>query len=74
MNKSTVKNHKFYLSMLGLFSMSSVPTLARADDGIASYALDVTAKVASDVRNRGTSDSLNGPGARVSFTLAVGAD
>ncbi|WP_100939753.1 TorF family putative porin [Pseudomonas sp. QS1027] len=70
MNESTVKNNKIYLSVLGLLSMSSVPSLARADDGIASYALDVTAKVASDVRNRGTSDSLNGPGARVSFTLA----
>ena len=68
MKKSTVRN--INVSVLTLISMSSVASAAQADDEIASYSLDVTAKLASDIRNRGTSDSLNGPGAKVSFTLA----
>lgn len=68
MNESVVK--KINISLLALLSMSLVTSQVRADDDIASYSLDVTAKLASDIRNRGTSDSLNNPGARVSFTLA----
>lgn len=45
------------------------PSLAIADE-MASYAIDVTAKAVSDVRTRGISDSLNGPGARVTVQVA----
>ncbi|MBP1143334.1 MULTISPECIES: TorF family putative porin [Pseudomonas] len=45
------------------------PTLAIADE-MSSYAVDVTAKVSSDIRTRGISDSLNRPGAKVTIQVA----
>jgi hypothetical protein len=37
---------------------------------LASYALDIEAKLVSDRRNRGISDSYNRPGAQITFTYA----
>lgn len=55
--------------MAGLLLSGATPTLVLADE-MASYAVDVTARVSSDIRNRGISDSLNGPGAKISIQVA----
>ncbi|UZD97730.1 hypothetical protein LOY64_12250 [Pseudomonas corrugata] len=62
------KNY-FHYSMAGLLLSAAIPSLALADE-MASYAVDVTAKASSDIRTRGVSDSLNGPGARVTIQVA----
>lgn len=55
--------------MAALLLSGATPALALADE-MASYAVDVTARVSSDIRTRGVSDSLNGPGAKVSIQVA----
>ncbi len=51
------------------FAAVSTPSQA-ADAGIASYTVDASATLLSDVRTRGISDSLNKPGLRLSVLAA----
>nr|WP_237882516.1 TorF family putative porin [Pseudomonas sp. PGPR40] len=39
-------------------------------DEVASYAVDITARISSDIRTRGVSDSLNRPGAKITVQVA----
>lgn len=55
------------LTIALLCGAASAPALA---DETASYALDIEAKLHSDIRNRGISDTLLKPGARLSVQLA----
>ena len=55
----------------GLLVCAPLANAAQQEDsGMASYAVDVTARAASDMRTRGVSDSLNRPGAKVTVQLA----
>ncbi len=54
----------------GLMVFASLAHAVDDDSGMASYAVDVTARAASDIRTRGVSDSLNRPGAKVTVQLA----
>lgn len=56
-------------SMAALLLSVATPSLVLADE-VASYAVDVTAKISSDIRTRGVSDSLNRPGAKITVQVA----
>ncbi len=63
------KAHVHYSLAVILLPLLS-PAFAVADeDATASYAIDVTARLASDNRTRGVSDSLNRPGAKVTVQI-----
>ena len=66
MNRPSQSLHRLIAAAL-LFAGACAPALA---DETASYALDVEAKLHSDIRNRGISDTLLKPGARLSVQLA----
>lgn len=53
-----------------LLCLATLSATAQADDDLASYALTVTPRLLSDVRNRSISDSLNQPGAKVTVEFA----
>lgn len=53
-----------------LLCLATLSAMAQADDDLASYALTVTPRLLSDVRNRSISDSLNQPGAKVTVEFA----
>lgn len=57
------------LRLLTAAVAATIATAAAAQD-TASYSIDVQATITSDVRNRGISDSLRGPGARLSVQAA----
>jgi hypothetical protein len=59
----------FHYSMAGLLLSVVIPSPVQADE-MASYAVDITARASSDIRTRGVSDSLNGPGAKVTIQVA----
>lgn len=54
----------------GLLVFANLASASEDDNGVASYAIDMTARVASDIRTRGVSDSLNKPGAKFTVQLA----
>ncbi|HCV75398.1 MAG TPA: hypothetical protein DGS68_01310, partial [Pseudomonas sp.] len=53
-----------------LLCLSVLGSAVQADDDLASYALTITPRLLSDVRNRSISDSLNRPGAKVTVEFA----
>lgn len=58
-------------STIVLLLASALCVNARADDvDIATYTIDPSVSLMSDVRTRGTSDSLSGPGARLAIEAA----
>lgn len=64
------KAHVHYSLAAVLLSLLSPAFAATDEDTTASYAIDVTARIASDIRTRGVSDSLNRPGAKVTVQFA----
>jgi hypothetical protein len=55
--------------MAALLSSVVAPSFVWGDE-MASYAVDVTARISSDIRTRGVSDSLNRPGAKITIQVA----
>lgn len=55
---------------VGFLVFSNLASAAEDDPGIASYAVDITARATSDSRTRGVSDSLNNPSAKVTIQVA----
>ncbi|MCU1739318.1 MULTISPECIES: TorF family putative porin [unclassified Pseudomonas] len=64
-----MRTHSIHYMMAALLLSGATPALSLADE-MASYAVDVTARVSSDIRTRGVSDSLNRPGAKVTLQVA----
>ncbi|GAC1037725.1 TorF family putative porin [Pseudomonas sp. No.117] len=64
----TLCNHR--APAAALLCLAILGTTAQADDDLASYALTITPRLLSDVRNRSISDSLNQPGAKVTVEFA----
>lgn len=60
---------RFKVSFIAAGLLATLSALSRADE-TASYAFDIGVKLQGDVRNRGISDSLLRPGARLSAQLA----
>lgn len=56
--------------MAGLLALASLASASEDDNSVATYAVDITARAASDIRTRGVSDSLNKPGAKFTIQLA----
>ncbi|WP_338849111.1 TorF family putative porin [Massilia sp. W12] len=58
------------MAACGLMMAAATPAVAADEPKIQSYVLDIEAKILSERRNRGTSDTFNRPGAELNFTLA----